>query len=509
MNEKKLSRQQNSILNSSVIVVSRIIQLFLTFVVRTVLIRYFGVSVLGLDGLFSSILSVLSLADLGLNTAVIYSLYKPLADNNKEKTSAYISLLQRLYTIIGSVVFILGIALIPVLPFIINLPENLPHIYLYYILSILNTTISYYLSSRRIIFEADQKLRTVTIVDMTTNICLQISQVIIIILWAEYGWVLLSRIIGTILSNLIIFSLGNKDYPFLAKYRNEKLSLKEKKMLIKNTGAIVCHKVGTVFVTGTDQLIISTFISTVQSGLYSNYLTIFNGVMYFITYSINSLIPSIGNLKAETDNIEHQYSIFEMVFCINFIMSSFSTIMLFCLVNPFINLWLGTEYSLNQTVVAVLCINFYISTMRFGVGAFTTAAGLFKETLIKPIAESMINVVVSIILVKSVGLLGVFLGTTASLVFGSVWVDPVILYRKWFNRSSYKYFIEYIALFGITSMASLGVSHLCTIIFHTMTIMSFFGRTIFGIICASAFSILVSSTLPGFKPLLSRLVKKQ
>ena len=440
------SRTFNSIKNVSVVIISKLLQIFLTFITRTLLIRKIGIEILGLDGLFTSILSVLSLAELGLGSAIIFSFYEPLIKNQEKKIAAYITFFRKVYALIGIAITLIGVSLLPVLPLLINLPSDVNNLNLIYVLTVMGTSVSYFFSSKRIIFEADQRKYKVTVIDAICNAYMQIAQILLIIWFQDYIMVLVNRIVFVILSNVIIEKAGNSQYSYLKQGKHCKLENKEIKKLFVNTGCVLCHNIGGVLVTGTDSMIISAIISTIVSGIYSNYVLIINSVTTFITIAINSIIPSVGNLKAESASVEHHYSVYEMVLLVNYIASSFCTSMLFCLLNPFIEIWLGKQYLLSVNVVIVLCINFYISTMRYGIGAFCTAGGYFKETILKPILEAIINIVTSIWLAKEIGLIGVFIGTFLSLVLGSVWIDPYVLYKRWFMKSFKTHIVIYMKM---------------------------------------------------------------
>lgn len=500
----KSSRQKNSILNASAVFVCKTVQIFLSFAVRRILIINLGEEILGLDGLFSSILQILSLADLGINTAIVYSLYKPIAESNEKKIAALVSFFKRFYFCVGVIIICFGIIFTPFLTYVINFPNDVDHISLYFMVTILGTASSYFLSSRRIIFEADQRNRIVTVTDMISAVLLQLLQLVVIRLFNRYIVVLVLRITLSITGNIIIYLLGNMQYPYLSKYEKETLDKQVKKELFKNTGAVLCHKIGGVFVTGTDSLIISTFISTIISGYYSNYLSIINSVSFFVTGILNALIPSIGDLKATSDDIDHHHSILEEVVLINYCMSAFCTICLVSLINPFIVLWVGEKFLFNIHIVILLCTNFYISTMRFGVGTFCTAAGLFKETLVKPIAEGIINLVVSLAMVKTFGVIGIFFGTFISLILGSVWVDPFFLYKKWFKRSSKHYFITYTMMLVVTCILCVAVFYISSALF-ARSIACFFARTLVVIVLAVMGIGISTLIFPGHKRLFARI----
>ena len=444
------SRLQKSIRNVTFIVASKLLLMLLTFTVRTLLIKYLGVEILGLDGLFSSVVTVISIADLGLGSAVIYSLYKPIAQKDEKTIAAYISFFNKVYSIIGCIIIAVGVLTIPFLKYLINLDTTVNNIEIIYILTILSTALTYFFSSRRIMYEADQNSYKITTVDFVFNVGLQVAQILIILLFKEYIVVLIIRAVFALFNNIAIYLRGNAQYRYLTKYKREKLERDSIVSLWKNTGAIMCHKVGGVLVSGVDSIIISAFIGTLFSGYYSNYLLVITGITTFITLGLNALIPSVGNLRVTTESTEHHYHVFKEVLLTNYIMSAFAGVMLYVELDHLINVWVGSKFLLEKEVTVLLCINFYISTMRFGGGAFNTAAGYFKQTMIKPIAEGIINLIVSLVLVQHIGMFGVFLGTTVSLILGSVWVDPYVLYKNWFRKSSLEYFGQYAVMFFVT-----------------------------------------------------------
>lgn len=501
------SRTKKSIRNIAFLTGGKLIHVLLSFFARTLLIRYLGIEILGLDGLFTSIISVLSLAELGLSSAVIFSLYAPIANGGKGKIAAYINLFQQIYAIIGVGITVVGLAIIPILPKLIRLPADVENINLIYILTILGTSVSYFFSGRRIILEADQKKYVVTVVDTICSTVMQLIQIIVMVVYKNYIFVLCSRILCNLISNLCVQCIGNKQYPYLADGCKEGLSKKERRALFSNTRAVLCHKIGGVFVTGIDNLVISAFIGTVITGIYSNYLMLINTVTAFITVGLNALIPSVGNLMVESSDIKHHYKVYETVVLMNYVVSTFCSVVLLCLLNPFVELWLGKEFLLDESVVLLLCIIFYISTMRYGIGAFCTAAGYFKETVKKPIMESLINVLVSLALVHKLGLYGVFLGTLCSLLLGSVWVDPYILYKKWFKKDFLCHWKVYIRMVLFASAIG-GISVLiCRGISFERDYMGFVLKLLVSCLCTSVLVAVSTLFLPGHTALYNRIKK--
>ena len=498
------SRSKNSARNVGVVFVSKILQILLSFLVRTLLIQKLGAEILGLDGLFSSVITILSIADLGLGSAVIYSLYTPIAENDKKTIAAYISFFDKVYSVIGIVIMVIGFITLPVLPFIVNLEKPIAHLELIYLLTIAGTSATYFFSSRRIIFEADQKAYKFVSVDLVFNILLQLTQIFIIIVFQDYIFVLLNRAVIALLKNVNIYIIGNREYEYLSKYKQERLEKSRKRALWTNTIAILCHKVGGVLVSGVDNTIISAFVGTLYAGFYSNYLLVINSVTAFITIGINSLVPSVGNLRATTDNVEHHYSVFTELLLINYVMSAFVGVMLYAELNNFIVVWIGKNYLLDTSVVLLLCINFYISTMRYACGTFNTAAGYFKQTLIKPIAEGIINLIVSIVLVNQIGMIGVFIGTTVSLLLGSVWVDPFVLYRKWFKKNVLRYAIHYCEMAAFAVVIGVIINRIGKLYSPNSFMALFIHSLMLSLICI-VLVVLTTLVLPGRSEVFARL----
>lgn len=437
------SRLVNSSRNSICVIANKVILLLFSFAFRTLLIKNLGNVILGLDGIFGSILSVLNVADMGISSAIMFSLYKPLAENDQIKIAAVMNFFRKTYICVGTFIAIVGLCLIPALPFLIKIPEGTNNVELLYVLTLAGTVISYFLSSRRIIFEADQKNYKLIMIDTVISICLQISQILLIIFFPNYIAILVLRIVFQILSNIGINWYAKRKYPTLKINKKEKLTKVDKKLLFGNTGAVMVHKIGGVMVTGMDSIIIGAFVSVVAAAIYSNYMLIIGNITLIVSMAISAITPSVGNLKEETNDINYQYNIFKMVHFASFWVVGMTAICLLCLLKPFIFAWLGVEYVYPIWVELVLVANYFISTMRFGIGTFCTAGGYFKQTAFKPILEGVINLVVSIVSVKYIGILGIFLGTLASLLLGSFWVDPVVTYKKWFKRPVGIYFLHY------------------------------------------------------------------
>ena len=437
-----MSRTNKSVKNFAVALMGQGIGLIISFISRIFFIRILGSEYLGLNGLFTNILTVLSLAELGVGEAITYSLYKPLAKKDEYKCKMLMQFYKKVYVVIGCFIFIVGILLTPVLPYLINNLPDIKNINLIYILFVLNTAISYFYSYKRNLIIADQNRYIATIYRYGFYIILNIAQVIYLICTKNYIGYLVLQVLFTFLENFLISFKANKMYPYLTDKSKITLDKKSKNEIIKNTKAMMMHKIGGVVVTSTDNILLSHFIGLTAVGLYSNYYMVIYALNLVFGQLFSSLTASIGNLCTE-DNKKKEYSVFKRIDFMTFWIYGFSAVCLASLFNPFIEIWVGTDYLLSMSITIVLVINFYISGMRKSVMTFREASGLFYKDRWKAVAEAIINLVVSMVLATKCGMIGIFLGTLVSSLTTCFWVEPYILYKYGFKMKLSSYFRNY------------------------------------------------------------------
>lgn len=435
-------RTNNSIRNIIVSLITQIITFGLSFISRTVFINQLGANYLGISGLFSNILSMLSLTELGVGSAITYSLYKPIAEDDKDKIKALMELFARCYKMIGVIIAILGILIAPNIEFFIKDNPNIPNLKLIYILYLSNSVVSYFFSYKRTLIIADQKGYLNTINQFKFNTVSVIFQIIILIVTRNYLLYLTSSILFNLMSNVFISNKVDKLYPYLKEHKEVHLCEDEKKDIVKYTLAAMSHKVGGVVVFGTDNILLSSFVGVFWVGIYSNYTLLIGILNTLLGQVFSSILASVGNLNATVDK-EISYKVYNKIYFINFWIYGFCSICLWILINPFINLWLGEEYLLSKYIVLVIIGNFFINGMRQCTTTYNTTLGLFWNDRFKPWFEASINLIVSIILLSKFGFIGVLLGTFISTLTTSFWIEPYILYKHGFEKSVYFYFKQY------------------------------------------------------------------
>ena len=457
-------RTDKAALNSAMAIVQKILDTILSFVYRTVFIYILGVTYLGVNCLLSNIFSVMSLAELGIGSTIIYLLYEPLTKNNQKEIKGLMRVFARMYTLVGIIILIIGVILMPFLPHLINnngvkIPDLMP----IYVLTLLNTASGYFFAYKRSLFEADQKGYYSTINISVFNVINNIVKIIVLVLTKNFILTLVFSLIIIFCSNIDISIRANKHYPYLNDKSKIKLSKEKMKIIFKRMRAVFIHNISNVVLTGTDNLIISKFIDIVAVGIYSNYTLITNTLYGIFTMIFVSITSSVGNMKV-TESNEKSRMIFDRLLLANFYFYFVTSAVLWSCLSTFIKIWIGDSYILNSYITIMVILNLYISGMRHVPVTFVNASGLNYNTRYKSIIEAILNLIISLILVKYIGMLGVLMGTAISLLTCSVIVEPYVLYKHWFKTSPTKYYIKYLLFLLFTFIVSLISGTICNFV---------------------------------------------
>lgn len=439
---KQRSRTGYSAVNTTVAVFSRIIAIFAGFVTRVVFTRMLNESYVGINGLFTDILNILSLTELGAGTAITYALYKPIADNNIPKQQALMQMFKWFYRITAGCVAAFGILIIPFMDVIMKNRPDVENLVFIYVLYLANSVVSYLLVYKRTLIEAHQ-LNYIVLLYQTAFLLIQyMCQILVLVIARDFILFLVMHIVCTVTSNICLSAKAGRLFPYLNEKAVEKLPEDEKKDIYKNIKAMLMHKAGAVIVNNTDNLIISSFVGVTSVGIYSNYFLVIGSVRQLLDQVFQGITASVGNLGVTEDN-RHVKKIFETAFFTGNWLYGFAAICLYELLEPFIETSFGKSYLFTSDIVLVLCINFYINGTRKAALTFRDSLGLFFYDRYKAVAEALLNLVISIILVKHYGVLGVFTGTLSSMVLVSVWVEPYILYKYHIMQPCSMFFAKY------------------------------------------------------------------
>lgn len=483
MNNK--SRTKNATKNALIGIITQLIIVLLEFIGRTIFIKVLGSEYLGVNGLFTNILTILSFAELGIGNAIIFSLYKEVANDNKKKINSLLLLYKKTYKTIGITVLIVGIIIMPVLPYIINgeltIDENL---YLIYSLFLINTTISYFCSYKKSVLSAYQQEYYNTLSKLISEIIKVGLQTLLLFTIKNFILYLIVQILCTFINNIIATVIANKKYSFIKKVA-EPLDTKEKKQIFNNVKSLVLYKFGSIILNGTDNIIISSMINIVNVGLLANYNLLVNTINGLIGSALNGIVSSVGNLNTSND-YSKQENIFYQLFLMCTWIYGFCAISFFVLSESFIKIWIGHEYILPTLVVLAISLHIYINGVQFVGYTYRTTAGLFNKGKFCPIIAAILNIILSIILCKIIGLAGVLFATSISRLLTTTWYDIYMAYKFIFNKNPIPFYIKYLRNILIVLIVGLINYYLISLIFM---------EGIVGLIVKSIVSIIVINIL--------------
>ena len=453
-------RIANSFKNMIGSISSNFVTILLGFVAQLIFIRVLGTEFLGINGLFTNIISMLGIVELGIGAAIIYSLYEPLAKKDEKTIKSLMNFYKKAYISVALVVLSIGISMIPFLGYFVQVTVKV-NLIAVFLLFLFDVVFSYLLSYKRSILYADQKNYIINIVHILSLIILNAIQITVLIITGNYYLYLIMRIIMRIIENITLQVIANKKYPYLKDKNIEKLDKTIEKGIIVRVKALFLHKIGGFFVLGTDNIIISKFFGIIEVGLYSNYFLIIKSVQMVFSGIITSTTASIGNLIV-TAKSEEIYDVYKKIRFINFWISTFAATSLLLIMEPFIKVWIGAEFLLPFGVLVVLAVNYYFTTMRNTFSAFKDAAGIYYEDRYVPLIEAFTKVVFSLIFLRYFGLAGVFLGTIVSGLLLHLYSYPKYVYIRLFNKSYLEYlkeFMSYFVIFALVLVISFSMTY--------------------------------------------------
>lgn len=431
-------RTKKSAKNILFALLSNIIVIVIGLISQAYFLKTLGSEFLGLNSLFTNIISMLSIAELGIGSAIVFHLYKPLYNDDKENIKSLMNFYKKTYRAIAIIVFCIGILIVPFLSVFVNVKTIDINYYFVFILFLSDACLSYLLSYKRSILYADQKNYIINIIHITVVIIMNVLQILFLVYTSNYYIYLEIKILFRFVENIIINCYVNYKYSYL---KDKDILPLNKNILMdikKKVKALFVHQIGAFCVNGTDNLIISKFLGLTVVGLYSNYFLIINSISNLFSQSFSAITSSIGNLLVSKEK-NKSLEVFQQLNFINFWLSCFTMICLFVLTNDFICLWIGEDYLLSNYVLLVLCINYFLQTMKRSITVFKEAGGIFYEDRFVPFLESGTNLIISIILVRYMGLIGVFIGTLFSVCILHFYSYPKYVYSNLLNGEKKDY----------------------------------------------------------------------
>ena len=450
------SRINNSIKNISFGLLAQVIQMLFGFITRTVFIKYLSVEYLGVNGLFTNILALLSLTEMGISSVLLFSLYKSLAEKEERKIASLINFFKEIYCKIAVIVAVIGLLLMFFLNDIVQNPSvplarDLNSIYL---LFLFNTVSSYFFYYKISLFNADQNGYIISICNALVFVVQNIVQIILLVFFKNFILYLIVQSVFQLSGNLAISLLINKYYPFLKKYKNEKVDDNIKKNIFSSVKSTALVKIGGLLVNSTDNLILNYFSGLAMVGLLSNYNLLIGLASGLIVQVFSSLTGSIANVNV-TEDIKKRASIFNSINFANFWLYGFFSICILVLINDFITIWIGTKFILSIPVVIALTFNFYMYGMQNAVWTYKSTFGFFKQGQYLVILTAIINLVLSFVLGKQLGLLGILIATALARLMTNAWYDPFIVLKLGLNKKPIEYLKKYLFYLVILTISYL------------------------------------------------------
>ena len=429
------TRTKNTARNLFFGFINKFITIILPFILRTVMINTLASEYLGLNSLFTSILQVLNLAELGFSSAIIYNMYKPIAKNDKKTICALLNLYKKIYRIIGSVILIGGLCLLPFLHNFINgtYPSD-ANIYILYVLYLANSALSYFLFAyKSALLTAHQRNDVVSKVQ-TLSLIIQYSiQAFILLFLKNYYLFIAVCILCTIINNTIVMFITNKMYP---EYKCDgEVSDIEKKSIRKKVTGLMIQKICATTRNSFDSIFISSFLGLTIVAIYSNYYSVLNAVISFLGIISVSIVASIGN-SIVLESKEKNYNDMKKFNFMYMWISGLATVLLLCLFQPFMKLWMGDNYLLPLSSVILLSLYFYSLKLGDIRSAYFEAVGLWYEGRFRALLETIVNIVLNYFLGKYFGVNGIILATIISIILVNFCYGSTIIFKYYFTNVS-------------------------------------------------------------------------
>lgn len=435
-----MSRTTNSFRNAGTAMGSQLMTNLLQFVCKTVFIYTLGKEYLGISSLYTNVLTILSITELGFSTVITYSLYLPLTKGDRAEIRSLMAFFKRVYRVVGLVVLVLGLALMPFLPRLMTGVTDKVDIYQYYLLYLIQSVVSYlFFAYKSVILIADQKKYVTDLVAVACKVCVCLLQILVLLVWKSFLAYTVLGILTSVAQNIVTGFLVDRRYPYLRE-KAEPLSGERRRELYKQVYATFLQKISTAVGTATDNLIISACVNITAVGLYSNYSIIVNAVQSVLGSLFRGMTASVGNLYV-TETKERSAFVFRALNLANSYLVCVCSVCFLVLFQPFVTLWVGTDYLLDDWTVVVIVLNFATNYLQTVVLSYRDATGLFVVGKYRSVVNAAMNLGISLVLVRPFGMTGVFLGSIISRLATNWWFDAWVLHRRGFGVSPAGYYV--------------------------------------------------------------------
>ncbi|MDY4576586.1 MAG: polysaccharide biosynthesis protein [Anaerobutyricum hallii] len=463
----KINRTKNAIRNIVFGGILRIYQIVFPFIMRTVMIYFMGVQYLGLNSLFTSVLQVLNLAELGVGSAMVYSMYKPITEDDQKTICALMRLYRTYYRMIGLIIAIAGIALTPFIPKLIksDLPAGI-NIYILYLLNLSATVLSYWLFAyKNCLLQAHQRVDVTSKVTLITSTFQYLIQIFVVIVLKNY-YIFVIVMLGTqAMTNIITSIVVTKMYPsYNAKGELPKEMVTAINHRIRD---LFTSKIGAVIVNSADTIVISAFLGLTILAIYQNYFYILSAIISVGTIIFSACTAGIGN-SLIVESKEKNYSDLKKFTFMLAWFSGFCTVCLLCLYQPLMDIWVGKDLELQFPAIVCFCIYYFVYEINQLLNLYKDAAGIWHEDRFRTLITALSNLAMNLIMVQFWGIYGVILSTVLSTVFiGMPWLLHN-LFTVLFNKSQLVSYLKKLMLYVIVTCIGCIITYsICTRIYLT------------------------------------------
>ncbi len=453
------SRSKNTSRNIVFAFANKVVAMVLPFISRTIILYLLGDRYLGIDSLFASVLSFLSLAELGVGSAIVYSLYKPIEENDTEKICAYLAYYRKLYRWIGSIMLGVGTVLLPVIPYLMKgeSPDG-TNVYVLFYLYLINSVISYFFAGyKQSLLIAHQRTDIKSKITLLINILIQVGQIVVLVITQNIYVYALVPIAGTIITNVMNAWITNKRYPEL-QCRGA-LEAEAKEAIQKRLTGLIGTKMNSIVVHAADMIVVSAFLGLTATTIYGNYYYIMSAVNSFVLLFFSSMTASVGN-SLITETIDKNLRLFKKIAFMNAWITGWCSVCLLCLYHPFMLIWTGEKLAYPLGMEIALVVYFFMFSSQRAMLMFKDAAGIWYEDRYRPYVCMIANVVLNVVLVQVIGIYGVVLSSIVAFAISIPWVNHT-LFKTLFKRGEWNNLLS-MAYYALVTVGAAVVTWIVT-----------------------------------------------
>lgn len=429
------SKTENALRNAAIGITNNVVVLALHLISRKLFLQYLGIEYLSVEQVARSLLSILSFSEMGIGSAVLYMLYKPVAEDNRPEITRIVNTFRRLNTAVGLVIVVLGVCCLPFLHLFITTSVPMEEVYLIFLLRLAYSASSYFCAHRQMLINADQKNRVVSMVSLVVNLAGVAMQCVALVTTKSYAPFALVLVATSVVQNLILYVIGGRLYPYLKEDRHSWIDRKSRKELATYVKSLFAVKVGGIVINNTDNILVSA-IDTLTVGYMANYSTVTVRLKELLTIFHNAILYSLGIASVEKGS-EEKYQLFRKVVLIDQYVVGVICVCTGVLWHDFIAVWLGKEYLIGDLLMYSVLLNFMWRVLVSPLAMFRDTNGLFVYVRRMVLVNAGLNIILSLAMGQVIGVPGVYIATVIADILTDFWFDARLLYEKLFRRKGF------------------------------------------------------------------------